>query len=126
MAAKHPKFTRQNRSQIKRVGEAWRKPRGIDNKQRVMKKWAGFLPAIGYRGQKELRGTRNGKMLIVVNNEAEIAKCKAPAKCAAYIGRTVGKKKRAVLLEAAAKIGLKILNSKQKKDKSVQNVSKDN
>ena len=54
MAATHPKFARQNRAQKKRVGEAWRKPRWIDNKQRVKLKWAGASPAIGYRDRKSV------------------------------------------------------------------------
>jgi large subunit ribosomal protein L32e len=111
MAAKHPKFTRQNVAQKKRVGEAWRKPRGIDNKQRVKLKWAGKMPNIGYGSPKKTRGMRRGKLLVVVHNAAELARCK-PAECAVYIAATIGGKKRKVLLAQAAKAGVKILNPK--------------
>jgi len=114
MAAIHPKFVRQNRSVDKRVGEAWRKPRGIDNKQRVMLKWAGALPCIGYRSAKDTRGMRHGKNLVVIHNEAELAKCNAKTDHV-YFGSTVGKKKRAVLLEQAKKAGVHILNPKVRK-----------
>ncbi|MFA6330105.1 MAG: eL32 family ribosomal protein [Candidatus Micrarchaeia archaeon] len=110
MAAIHPKFVRQNRSVDKRVGEAWRKPRGIDNKQRVMLKWCGALPCIGYRSPKDTRGMRNGKMLKVVHNEAELAAVDAKNDVI-YFAATIGKKKRAVLLAAAQKKGVRVLNS---------------
>ncbi len=110
MAAIHPKFVRQNRSVDKRVGEAWRKPRGIDNKQRVMLKWCGALPCIGYRSPKDTRGMRNGKMLKVVHNEAELAACDAKAD-GIYFAATVGKKKRAVLLAKATAMGIRVYNS---------------
>ena len=110
MAAIHPKFTRQNRSVDKRVGEAWRKPRGIDNKQRVMLGWCGAMPNIGYRSPKDTRGMRNGKMLKVVHNEAELAKCDAKAD-GIYFAATVGKKKRAVLLAKATAMGIRVYNS---------------
>ena len=110
MAAIHPKFVRQNRSVDKRVGEAWRKPRGIDNKQRVMLKWCGALPCIGYRSPKDARGMRNGKMLKVVHNEAELAACDAKAD-GIYFARTVGKKKRVVLLAKAQAMGIRVYNS---------------
>jgi len=110
MAAIHPKFVRQNRSVDKRVGEAWRKPRGIDNKQRVMLKWCGALPCIGYRSPKDTRGMRNGKMLKVVHNEVELAACDAKAD-GIYFARTVGKKKRVVLLAKATAMGIRVYNS---------------
>jgi len=110
MAAIHPKFTRQNRSVDKRVGDAWRKPRGIDNKQRVMLKWAGALPCIGYRSPKDTRGMRNGKLLKVVHNEAELAACDAKQD-GIYFAATVGKKKRVVLLAKATAMGIRVYNS---------------
>lgn len=110
MAAIHPKFVRQNRSVDKRVGEAWRKPRGIDNKQRVMLKWCGALPCIGYRSPKDTRGMRNGKMLKVVHNETELAACDAKAD-GIYFAATIGKKKRAVLLAKATAMGIRVYNS---------------
>ena len=110
MAAIHPKFVRQNRSVDKRVGEAWRKPRGIDNKQRVMLKWCGALPCIGYRSPKDTRGMRNGKMLKVVHNETELAACDAKAD-GIYFARTVGKKKRVALLAKATAMGIRVYNS---------------
>jgi large subunit ribosomal protein L32e len=108
MAATHPKFARQNRAQKKRVGEAWRKPRGIDNKQRVKLKWAGASPAIGYRSRKSTRGKRDGMFLAVVHNAAEISKIREGT--AVYISSTVGEKKKSGLVAAAQKAGIRVLN----------------
>ncbi len=113
MAAKHPKFVRQNRAVDKRVGEAWRKPHGIDNKQRVKLRWAGAMPNIGYRGKKEERGKRLGKFLVVVHNAAEAAKCN-PKTTDVYISATVGKKKRVEIIEAAKKASVHVLNPGKK------------
>jgi len=110
MAAIHPKFVRQNRSVDKRVGEAWRRPRGIDNKQRVMLAWAGAMPNIGYRSPKAGRGKRNGRMLKVIHNAAELAACDAKSD-GIYFAATIGKKKRAVLLAKATAMGVRVLNS---------------
>lgn len=110
MAAKHPKFVRQNVAQKKRVGGAWRKPRGIDNKQRVKKRWAGAMPNIGYRQEKALRYKRNGMRIVVVYNKAQLEMCD-PARDCAVFAATLGMRKRAELIVLARGRGLRVLNS---------------
>ncbi len=128
MAAKHPKFVRQNVAQKKRVGSAWRKPRGIDNKQRVKKRWAGAMPNIGYRQEKALRYKRNGKNIVVIHNKTGLERCD-PAKDCAVFAATLGLRKRAELNVLARGRGLRVLNSnsglkgKKKAHKSSQGMS---
>ena len=59
----HPKFNIPNYGT--RAGAAvkdrWRKQRGIDNKKRIKRSYAGASPEIGYRNPEELRGIRRGQ-----------------------------------------------------------------
>ncbi len=107
---KHPKFQRLNYGIKKRVGKAWRRPRGIDSKQRIKLKWAGALPEIGYRGKKENRDLHPcGKKEARVENPKGISALKGK-NVVVRIGRTVGKKKREEIHKLAKQLGVKILN----------------
>ncbi|MGC8648812.1 MAG: eL32 family ribosomal protein [Candidatus Micrarchaeia archaeon] len=71
----HPKFNVPNfgAKNRKRVKERWRKQRGIDNKKRIKKSFAGASPSIGYKNPDELRGVRpNGKRLLLIHNKNEM------------------------------------------------------
>ncbi|MFQ5406553.1 MAG: eL32 family ribosomal protein [Candidatus Micrarchaeia archaeon] len=110
---KHPKFTRQNRAIKKRVRAPWRKPRGIDNKQRVKKKWAGAMPSIGYRKKKSLRNIHAcGKPEKLVHNDKELRKLEGK-NTAARIASNVGKRKKTQLLKTAFEIKVKVLNPRK-------------
>lgn len=107
---KHPKFQRQNRAVNKRIKDAWRRPRGIDNKLRIKLKWAGNLPAIGYQGAKATRHLHPcGLPEKIVCNEKELLSLKGK-KIAARISATVGAKKREAMKKAASEAKIKILN----------------
>jgi large subunit ribosomal protein L32e len=109
MGRKHPKFHRQNIAVNKRVGLAWRKPRGIDNKQRIHLKSAGALPKIGWRSPKSTRGMHpSGFQDKIVFNELQLAQLD-PKTQAARIAAGVGGKKRAAIIKKAAELGLKVL-----------------
>ncbi|MEM4255301.1 MAG: eL32 family ribosomal protein [Candidatus Norongarragalinales archaeon] len=108
VARKLPKFARQNRAQKKRVGEAWRKPRGIDNKLRIKKGGYGFLPKIGFRTAKSERGLHpNGLKEILVRSMRDLAGLSGVA---VRFSATLGRKKKAVLVAEAKKLKLRILN----------------
>lgn len=103
-----PKFVRQNVAQKKRVGSAWRKPRGIDNKQRVQKSGFGSLPRIGYRTAKSERGLHpTGLKEVLVRTMRDLAGLKGVA---VRFSATIGGKQKALLVAEAKKMQLKILN----------------
>lgn len=107
---KHPTFQRPNVAQKKRVGEAWRKPRGIDSKQRLGLKWAGAKPCVGYRTQRETRGMHaSGFEEVLVHNTAELARLKL-GKQAARIAKGVGARKAKEIRLKARELGVKVLN----------------
>ncbi|MFA6048952.1 MAG: eL32 family ribosomal protein [Candidatus Micrarchaeia archaeon] len=107
---KHPKFQRLNYGAKKRVKAAWRMPHGIDSKQRIKLKWAGALPAIGYRGKKANRDLHPcGLHEIIVHNAKEVLAL-AGKKVCGRIAATVGKKKREELAKIASEKAVKLLN----------------
>lgn len=106
---KHPAFVRQNRHH-KRISLPWRKPRGIDNKQRVMQGGSGKLPRIGYRVPRKLRFlVHGGKSVILAHTVSEIER--ADGASVIRIGGTVGARKRILLIAAAKKRNLRVLNA---------------
>ncbi len=99
-------FKRQNRAIDKRVGESWRKPRGIDNKQRIGLRGTSALPKIGYGQEKEGRNSHpSGLKEKLVFTVKELQKG-----FAIRIGGSVGAKKKKVITAEAKKLGLKVLN----------------
>ncbi len=109
MGRKHPKFQRQNAAAKKRVGFSWRRPRGIDNKQRLKLKSAGALPSVGWRSAKAVRGLHpSGFFEKLVFNEKQLAQVDARTQ-AVRIAAGVGLKKRQAILKKAAELGLKVL-----------------
>ena len=106
---KHPKFVRSNYKSKVRVGLPWRKPHGIDSKQRVKLNAAGAIPQIGYQGKKSERHKHpRGAFETLVFNEKELRK--VPKGMLVRLGGTVGEKKRKVLRKIAGELKLHVLN----------------
>ncbi len=107
---KLPSFVRQNRRQKARVGEAWRKPRGIDNKQRVQQGGTGALPKIGYRTPNAIRHLVHGhKRVILARNLADVRS--APTDCVIRLSHAMGGKLRSACITAAKERNIHILNA---------------
>lgn len=116
---KHPQFLRPNyhRKSRERIGIAWRRPRGIDNKKRTKIGRMGASPNIGYGKPASIRHTHpNGKKEVRVENMAQLSIAigaeAAASKYAIRIAAGVGKKKKTLLVGAAQKAGLIVLNPK--------------
>jgi len=109
MAAKHPKFQRPNRAVSKRVSLSWRKPRGIDSKQRMHLNWAGARPDIGFRSARATRGLHpSGAKEVLVRNAKEFDA--AAQGCVIRFAAKLGGRSRALLRMKAAERGVKVLN----------------
>ena len=110
--AHRPLFVRQAAHRYWRIGRggAWRKPRGLQSKQRRHYGYRPTVVSIGFRSPRLVRGrTPTGFRPILVETVPEIARID-PAHEAAIIARTVGTQKRLVLEEAARKRGIHVLN----------------
>jgi large subunit ribosomal protein L32e len=108
---KHPKFFRQNygRTDRKRIGSSWRRPRGHDNKKRAKHSSAGAEPNIGWRNARAVRGLHpSGTCEALVKNMGELGKVMRGT--AVRIAHGVGIRKRNAIVSKAKELGLKILN----------------
>ena len=99
---KKPKFTRQSSHRKKRLGKSWRKPRGIDSKQKKGKKAKGAKPNIGYGSPKKTRGTKE----TLVRNLNDLEKSENRI----IIASRIGMKKKKEIIEKATEKKLEIIN----------------
>ena len=107
---KMPDFKRQAWFRYKRLGEAWRKPRGLHSKLRTSRKYRINKVRVGYKTPELVRGLHSsGFKEILVYNKSDLDKLD-PKLEAARIGHSVGTKKRIEIEEYADELGIRVLN----------------
>jgi len=110
--AKRATFTRQNLHQKKKLEDTWRRPRGLQSKQRKQYRAKGRQPTPGYGSPLAVRGFHpSGYEEVLVNRVEDLEGLDADAQ-AIRIGGTVGNKKREAIQIKALEYGLKVLNLK--------------
>ncbi|MCD6522855.1 MAG: 50S ribosomal protein L32e [Candidatus Diapherotrites archaeon] len=111
MEKKKPSFKRQYSSYKKRgkVQTSWRKPRGIDSKQRKHKKAKGAHPRVGYGSPRVTRGMHpKGKHEVLVRNMKDVESLNKDV--LVRISATVGEKKRKEIIAICEKKGIEVIN----------------
>ena len=109
-----PKFNAFESWRFVKIKSRWRKPRGIDNKMRTNEKGWPKVANIGWGGPAAVRGLHpSGKEEVLISTVKDLKAINID-KQVARITRTVGGKKRAMILEEAEKLGVKILNTRTK------------
>jgi large subunit ribosomal protein L32e len=94
---KQPHFIRQEGHRYAKLGDKWRKPRGMHSKLRQHWGYRINVVSIGYRGPKAARGLHpSGFKEVLVHNVMDLEKID-PKTQAIKIGRTVGSKKRGAI-----------------------------
>jgi large subunit ribosomal protein L32e len=93
---------------LSRLG--WRRPRGTHNKLGIDYVYRPRKPAIGYRGPALARGLHSSGFAEVLVHRPEDLEALDPATQAARIASGVGARKRGLILQAAEKKGLRVLN----------------
>ncbi|MCI4331857.1 MAG: 50S ribosomal protein L32e [Thermoplasmata archaeon] len=109
---RRPVFGRQAANRYWRIGRwgAWRRPRGLQSKQRRHYGYRAELVSIGYSSPALVRfRTPSGFVPIMVQTPRDLEGLNAQ-RDAAIIGRTVGTRRRLVLEESARKKGIHVLN----------------
>jgi|GEM_PF-195404 len=94
---KQPHFIRQEGHRYAKLGDKWRKPRGMHSKMRQHWGYRVNVVSIGFRGPRAARGLHpSGFQEVLVHNVMDLEKID-PKVQAIKIGRTVGSKKRGAI-----------------------------
>lgn len=111
---KTPAFKRTEWFRYKRLSRSgWRKPHGMDNKQRRNYKYRSSLVRIGHGKVKEARGLHpSGFREVRVMNTNDLESID-PETEAARVGKTVGGRKRELIYTRADELGIRILNRRR-------------
>ncbi|MCL2890696.1 MAG: 50S ribosomal protein L32e [Methanomassiliicoccaceae archaeon] len=110
ISGNRPAFKRQEWFRYSKLGEGWRKPKGIHSKMKRKLKRRPPVVVIGYRGPKAARGLHPSgfeEVHVQTINELEGVD---PKKQAVRIGGTVGTRKRIMIEDRAEELGIRVLN----------------
>lgn len=114
MNRRRPEFRRQEWFRYVRLGDHWRKPRGKHSKLREHLARRPPVVDAGFRGPKLVRGLHpSGFMEVLVHNAADLDNID-PARQAARIASSVGRRKRVEIEEKAGSLNIKVLNGSVK------------
>lgn len=103
-------FLRQEWFRFPRLGEKWRKPRGMHSKMRRHYSYRPNVVSIGYRGPAKVRGLHaSGFQEVLVHNPDQLDNVD-PKIQAVRVGSSVGFKKRQVIEAKADEMGIRVLN----------------
>jgi large subunit ribosomal protein L32e len=106
---KKPSFMRKDIYKKARIGKSWRKPRGLDNKQRLCKRGPAKKISNGYRAPKEVRGFhKSGLMPIIISNISQLNSLTKEQ--GAILSARIGDRKRQMLIIEAKKKNIALLN----------------
>ena len=115
---KRPAFKRQNWFRYKRLGTAWRKPRGMHSKMRMRRKYRPPVVSTGYRGPVAARGLHpSGFAEVLVHRPEELEALDGKLE-AARVAATVGDRKREAIEARAAELDIRVLNSRGYEDEN--------
>ena len=105
-------FKRHQSDRYKTVKEAWRKPKGIDN--RVRRRFKGQLPMpkIGYGSNKATKHVMpNGLRKIVINNVADLEMLVMHSRgYSAEVAHSVSARNRVEIVKRAKELNIKLTN----------------
>jgi large subunit ribosomal protein L32e len=105
------RFKHQENWKYVRLGDRWRKPRGGKNPIKRCKNGRTPLPTVGYRTPVKIRGLHpSGLKEVRVFTPSELKGLDAK-KNIVRIGRTVGGRKRALIVNEAKKLKLRVIQS---------------
>ena len=109
-----PSFRRTEWFRYKRLSRSgWRKPHGMDNKQRRNYKYRSSLVRVGHGKVSAASGLHpSGFEEVMIHNAAELDQMDAETQ-AARVGATVGGRKRENIHSRADELGIRVLNRRR-------------
>lgn len=109
---RRPKFVRTASHRYFRIGRwnSWRRPRGMQSKQRRHYGYRPVVVSIGFGSPRVTRGLTPTGFRPVLVRTSDVLATLDPKVDAVLIARTVGTRRRLVLEEAARQLGLHVLN----------------
>ena len=111
---KQPKFRRQEWYRYYRLSRTgWRKPKGMQSKQRLNMKYRTPMARVGYGKISAVRGLHPSGFEDVLVNQPSDLDGLDPERQAIRVGASVGNRKRAKIHDRADDLGLRILNRRK-------------
>ncbi len=108
--SRKPEFRRQEWFKTVSLGEKWRKPKGINSKQKKGIKARGKTPRTGFGSPRLVRGlNKQGFLDVRVFNTNDLQRLD-PKKNSVIIAAGVGSKKRSEIIKKAEDLKLRITN----------------
>lgn len=105
-----PNFIRQDSHKKKRLGEKWRRPKGLHSKVRLKFRGRAKKVSSGYRNPREVRHMhKSGLKPFIVRSTVDLARLN-PEENLLIIASSLGDKKRISILKEAVEKGFAILN----------------
>lgn len=107
---KQPRFIRQEAHKRKKLGDSWRKPKGVHSKLRLRRRGKPKMVSVGYKMPDQVRGISKAGLRIVYISS--VAQLKTLTKEYVAVMSKVSKKQRLKLLVEAQKLGISFINFK--------------
>lgn len=115
---RRPNFVRPESWRYKRLHTPWRRARGIDNKVRRQKKGWPQSPKVGYRSPRAVRTFHPSGLKEVLVHSVKNLSSINPDTEVIRIGGNVGARTRAVIIPAADRLGIRVLNLRREAKES--------
>jgi large subunit ribosomal protein L32e len=112
---KKMKFSRQDSHKKKKLGDKWRRPKGLHSKMRLQKKGYKKIVKKGYGKDNKTKHLIDGMKKVFVNNLKQLKNIDKKTE-GIIISSKLGAKKRIEIIKQAEKDNIKILNIKDTKD----------
>ena len=110
ISGRRPEFKRQEWFRYAKLGEKWRRPKGIHSKQKRNLARRPPVVDIGYRGPRDARGLHPSGFEEVLVHTVDGLEGIDPKVQAVRIGGTVGTRKRIQIEDRAEELGIRVLN----------------
>ena len=121
---KKPDFTRQDNHKKPKLGDRWRKPKGLQSKMRLHLRGYKRSPEVGWGSPKEVKGlTSEGLRPVHIMSLKDISSLKKETD-AVIIASNIGKRKRLSLVQALLEKKIAIINIKDP-SKYIEGIEKD-